>query len=143
MAARSIISMHFTQERQEREKDATLARLAFKARLQARIEEAHELWGSAWDNWWNVFLDDHDGAPWGELYEALGLEIERRQSFPVDGDALQNWVAAMADVDRLADEHSPDTAAAIKIEETAHQIYLNGSPAKRIDQPEAMQEITP
>lgn len=143
MCAPSILNMHREQERQEREKAVTLDRLAFKAKLQARIEEAAALLGSSWDNWWDLFLDDHDGQTWGELYDALTLEIERRSQPPVDSDAYQNWISAMTEVDKLADEHSPDTAAAMKFEEVAHQIYLNGALAKRVDRPEAVIEITP
>lgn len=138
MASPSIVNMHFTQDHRERQADETLSRIALKKQLTSRIEEARNLWGSAWDNWWDVFLDDHDGQTWGELHDALVLEIERRKAGPVDGDAYQNWISAMSDVDRMADAHSPDTAAAIKIEQTAHRVYLQS-----LDRSGANIEITP
>jgi hypothetical protein len=37
-------------------------------------------------------------------------------------ELLENWCEAMQDVDRLADDQSPDTAAAMKIEEQEREI---------------------
>jgi hypothetical protein len=42
-----------------------------------------------------------------------------------DCEPLRNWLDAMSDTDRLADEHSPATAAALEIEADARQAFAD------------------
>ncbi len=53
----------------------------------------------------------------GDLLHVTALD-------PDECDELANWMAAMEDVNALADEHSPDLAAAMAIEDRARQAFM-------------------
>ncbi len=53
---------------------------------------------------------------------------ELNEIITIDPDACdeyQNWLAAMSDVDDLADDHSPDLAAALALEDQARQAFVD------------------
>lgn len=140
MCAPSIRNMHHSQRVKEymaRLRERQITERLLRAEIRRLGDELYQLTtdDADWERFWGPIAED---APLSEIHDALALEIERRSRPPVDNDAYQAWLAAMADVDRLADENRPETAAAIKIEEAAHQVYLQS-----IERRGATIEITP
>lgn len=64
-----------------------------------------------------------DGSTMFSAYRPELTDIETDN--PRQAEALENWVAAINDTDNLADEHRPETAAALSIERLAQAAFIS------------------
>lgn len=80
----------------------------------------------------------------GSKYSGVALEdLAEVALLPEQCDPLQNWIDAMDDVDRLCDEHSEATAAALEIERQAQEAFLQFIHENRLAPHQPDDEITP
>jgi hypothetical protein len=86
----------------------------------------------------------------GEGYTASKSTFVEREDLsnvttfdPHNCDALRNWMDAMTDVDNLADDHAPETTAALMIEDLARQNFVEFLHEHSLARAEDAREITP
>lgn len=112
--ASGVLTRSSNWHRREEENRRLLETLAFAERLRRASKAAGAVLGDAFDN-----FVDRSPDEWSDQQFCAALE-----AVPAGGDAYDNLIEAMRDVDALADENSPATAAALEIERQAWAAYL-------------------